>query len=97
MVQHAVVFSLKYPKSSMDEKKFLDAALRLGSIPGVRHLKCHRQTSKKNNFHYGLTMEFETDGAYQAYNTHPDHLAFIKDFWIDGVEDFIEIDYAPYP
>lgn len=97
MIQHAVVFRLKFPKSSAGEKKFLEAAMRLGKIPGVRNLECHRQTSKKNNFHFGLTMEFENDKAYRVYNDHPEHLGFIKDHWIDGVEDFLEIDYIPYP
>lgn len=97
MIQHAVVFRLKFIRGSVEEKNFLDAAMRLGSIPGVLNLKCHRQTSKKNNFDFGLSMAFETNRAYQAYNTHPDHLAFIKNYWTDGVDDCLEIDYAPYP
>jgi heme-degrading monooxygenase HmoA len=95
MIQHTVVFKLKYPKGSAAEKRFLEAAMQLASIPGVSHFKRFRQISKKNVFEYGLSMEFESNAAYDAYNLHPDHTAFLKDFWSDGVADFLEIDYEP--
>lgn len=41
-------------------------------------------------------MKFKTIKAYETYNQHHVHLAFIQDFWIEGVEDFLEIDYEPY-
>jgi hypothetical protein len=40
-------------------------------------------------------MEFESAIAYEAYNQHPEHQEFIKDYWVDGVDDFLEIDYEP--
>ena len=95
MIRHTVVFKLKHSKGSPEEKKFLNAAMKLSSIPGVQRFECLRQTSKQNNFDYGLSMEFETDKAYQAYNNHPDHVAFVQTFWIKNVEDFLEIDYKP--
>lgn len=95
MIRHTVVFKLKYPKGSPEEKEFLNAALMLSSIPGVRHFECLRQTSKKNNFEYGITMEFDTVKAYEEYNQHPDHIAFVNTFWIRDVDDFLEIDYEP--
>lgn len=96
MIRHTVVFKLKYPKDSPEEKLFINAAMKLASIPGVQRFECLRQTSRKNNFDYGLSMEFNTPEAYEEYNKHPDHVAFVQVFWIKGVEDFLEIDYEPY-
>jgi quinol monooxygenase YgiN len=95
MIQHTVVFTLKYPKGSAKEKRFLEAALQLASIPGVLYFKGFRQISKKNPYKFGLSMEFESKAAYDAYNQHPDHRAFLTDFWSDGVADFLELDYEP--
>ena len=39
-------------------------------------------------------MEFADQAAYEAYNEHPDHVAFVQDIWIPEVTDCIEIDYA---
>lgn len=95
MIRHTVVFKLKYPKGSPEEKEFLNASVKLSSIPGVHHFECLRQTSKKNNFEYGISMEFDTFKAYEEYNQHPDHIAFVNTFWIRDVDDFLEIDYEP--
>jgi hypothetical protein len=40
-------------------------------------------------------MEFETAGAYEAYNKHPDHTRFVATYWKNEVADFLEIDYEP--
>jgi hypothetical protein len=40
-------------------------------------------------------MEFETEDAYEQYNQHPDHIAFVRKCWINEVSDFLEIDYEP--
>lgn len=95
MIRHTVVFKLKHPKNSPEEKEFLNAIEKLSYIPGVQEFELMRQTSKKNNFDYGLSMEFETSKAYEAYNQHPDHIAFVQTFWIKEVKDFLEIDYEP--
>ncbi len=95
MIRHTVVFKLKHTKGSSEKKTFLDAALKLSSIPGAHQLGCMRQTSKKNIFDYCLSMEFETAKAYEAYNQHPNHTAFVKTYWIRDIVDFMEIDYEP--
>lgn len=95
MIIHTVVFKLKHAKGSSDENNFLAAVSRLASIPGVYNLQSFRQIGKKNNFDFGLSMEFETMDAYQAYNRHGDHQGFIQNFWVGNVEDFMEIDYEP--
>jgi Stress responsive A/B Barrel Domain len=96
MIRHTVAFRLKHAKGTRAEKEFLDAALKLAIIPGVCRFECLRQTSNKNKFDYGLSMEFETKHAYEKYNHHPDHNAFVETFWKKSVDDFIEIDYEPY-
>ena len=94
-VRHTVVFSLKHPKGSQEEKEFLDAARKLSSIPGVLRFECLRQISKKNNYDYCLSMEFETPEAYESYQKFPAHEAFVQTYWIPYVNGFLEIDYEP--
>ncbi|MGB5458985.1 MAG: Dabb family protein [Eudoraea sp.] len=95
MIQHSVIFKLKHAKGSKAEKRFMEAAMNLASIPGVLNFKRFRQTSKKNTFDYGLVMEFESTMEYEAYNQHSEHQGFIRDYWMDSVDDFLEIDYEP--
>jgi hypothetical protein len=40
-------------------------------------------------------MEFDTEKAYEEYNRHPDHVLFVRSFWIKEVSDFLELDYEP--
>ena len=96
MIRHTVVFKLKHLKDSPEEKKFLDAIQKLSAIPGVKKFELLRQVSKKNNYDFGLSMEFESVKAYEAYSNHPDHNAFVQTYWITEVKDFMEIDYEPY-
>lgn len=96
MIRHTVVFKLKHPKGSPEEKVFLDAIQKLSAIPGVRNFELLRQVSKKNKYDFGLSMEFESAKAYDGYSNHPDHNAFVQKFWVNEVADFMEIDYEPY-
>lgn len=96
MIRHSVSFRLKHPSGSPEEKAFLDATLTLITIPGVQHFERFRQTSKKNGFTFGLSMEFADQKIYEAYNHHPIHTGFIQQYWIPYVEDFLETDYEPY-
>lgn len=93
MIRHTVVFKLNWEKNSPQEREFLKGAASLSSIPGVRNFESLRQISLKNDFDYGLSMEFESQKAYEEYNQHPDHTKFVQDYWIKGVEKFLEIDY----
>ena len=94
MIRHTVAFHLKHPAGSAAETKFLHDALALAAIPGVKHFERLRQTSPKNNFKFGFSMEFADQAAYDAYNVHPAHVAFVRDRWIPEVADFMEIDYV---
>jgi len=93
MIRHTVAFKLIHPKDSPEEKVFLDAIVKLSAIPGVENLELLKQTSRKNNFEYGLSMEFASSKAYEDYNRHPEHIEFVKTFWIPEVSDFLELDY----
>jgi len=93
MIQHSVIFKLKHAKGSHEENLFLSAAKELAVLPGVKNFQSLRQTSPKNKFDYGLTMEFDNQPAYDTYSSHPDHTRFIEEFWLKDVEDFLEIDY----
>ena len=96
MIRHTVVFTLKHPKGSPQEKRFLEDAMLLAAIPGVEKFERLRQVSPKNNYSFGFSMEFRDEAAYKGYNDHPDHVAFVKDRWQKEVSDFLEIDYEAW-
>lgn len=95
MIRHTVAFRLKHPVGSPSEAAFLAAALVLREIPGVEQFEQLRQVSPKNDFGFGFSMEFSDQAAYEAYNAHVDHVAFVRDHWVPEVEAFLEIDYVP--
>jgi hypothetical protein len=84
---------LNHPKGSAEEKDFLIAIKKLADIPGVEKFECMKQVSKKNKYEFGVSMEFANQEAYDKYNTHPDHVAFVQNRWLKEVDDFLEIDY----
>jgi hypothetical protein len=96
MIAHSVFFKLKHPSGSEEEKNFLSKAAELASIPGVKNFQVLKETSPKNNFDFGLSMEFKDQTAYDGYNNHTEHVAFVQHIWIPEVEDFQEIDYIAY-
>ncbi|MEX2592678.1 MAG: Dabb family protein [Anditalea sp.] len=92
-IRHTVVFKLKHPKGSPEEQDFLAAAHQLASIPGVEKFESLKQISQKNNFEWGLSIEFANQTVYDQYNHHPYHVDFVEQRWLKEVEDFLEIDY----
>lgn len=97
MIRHTVVFRLKHPAGSAEESKFLADALCLTAIPGVGAFERLRQTSPKNSYRFGFSMEFADAAAYQTYNDHPVHRRFVAERWLPEVAEFMEIDYEPLP
>ena len=93
MITHTVFFTLKHAEGSAEVKKFFAAAQELAKIPGVEHFVCLKQISPKNNFDFGLSMEFASQELCDSYTNHPDHTRFVKQYWGSNVADFIEIDY----
>lgn len=93
-ITHSVFFRLKYEAASIEEKEFIDTCRRvLEPIPGMTGFRVLKETSPKNNFAFGLTMDFADQAAYDAYNNHPDHVNFVQGTWIPNVEEFQEIDH----
>lgn len=94
MIRHTVVFTLKHPAGSEAEAAFLSDSLVLKTIPGVQNFERMRQISPKANYAFGFSMEFADQAVYDAYNVHPDHVAFVRDRWVPEVSAFQEIDYV---
>ena len=94
MIRHTVVFTLKHPQGSAEEKTFLEDAVVLTKIPTVQNFEQLKQVSTKNGYKFGFSMEFADQAAYDAYNDHPIHVAFVRDRWKTEVSDFMEIDYV---
>ena len=94
MIRHTVVFTLKHPQGSPEERKFLEDALVLTQIPTVQKFEQLKQVSAKNGYKFGFSMEFADQAAYDTYNDHPIHVAFVRDRWKVEVSDFMEIDYV---
>ena len=95
MIRHSVVFKLKHPIGSPEEQTFFDAVYKLVAIEGVENFVCYKQTSQKSPFDYGLFMDFANIELYEKYNNHPAHTQFVQKYWMENVEDFMELDYEP--
>jgi hypothetical protein len=93
-IQHTVAFRLQHPAGSDAEREFLAAALVLADIPGVQEFRQLRQVSPKSEFTFSFSMRFVDAAAYQAYNDHPSHVAFVRDRWQAEVADFAELDFV---
>lgn len=92
-IRHMAIFTLKHPEGSAETERFLqDGEQILSAIPSVRNFEVLRQVSAKCEFHYGFSMEFEDQAAYDLYNNHPDHQAFVSARWDTEVVKFQEID-----
>jgi hypothetical protein len=92
-IRHTVAFTLAHPDGSPEEADFLATAGALAAIPGVEAFQILRETSPKNAYRFGISMEFAGPAAYAAYNGHPDHVRFVNERWIPEVSDFLEVDY----
>jgi hypothetical protein len=92
-IRHTVVFALSHPEGSPAEADFLATAGGLSALPGVEAFQILRETSPKNTYRFGISMEFAGPEAYTAYNEHPDHVRFVNDRWLPEVSDFLEVDY----
>jgi hypothetical protein len=93
-IRHTVAFTLAHPEGSTGERSFLEAAERLAAIPGVEVFEILAEVSPKNDYRFGISMEFADRAAYDGYNEHPDHVCFVQERWLAEVTDFLELDYA---
>ena len=93
MIRHSVILTLKSSLSPEDKTQYFDAVNELKQIPGVQKFEVLKQTSAKNPFEFGISMEFESQEAYDLYTNHSLHSAFVEKYWAACVEDYLEIDY----
>lgn len=93
-IRHTVVFTLRHEARSAEAEAFLDALAGLAAIEGVEELEVLREVSPKNGYQLGVVMEFASRAAYEAYNAHPEHVAFVRDRWDTEVSDFMEVDFV---
>ncbi len=92
-IRHMALFTLKYSEESAEIEAFLkDGADILSAIPVVHNFEVLRQVSAKCEYDFGFSMEFENQEAYETYNNHPSHQAFVKERWDTEVVKFQEID-----
>jgi hypothetical protein len=89
---HSVIFSLK---KEIEPGDFLQRSKKLlSSISGVEKFMVLKQVNKNNKFNFGFYMEFKNQKVYEEYSNHPEHLKYVKNIWLNEVEDFFEIDFA---
>ena len=94
-IRHTVVFRLIHPAGSPAEAEFLDTArATLTAIPGVTDFAIARQVSPKSDLGWQFSMDFADQAAYDAYNTHPDHVGFVERRWQTEVAAFQEYDFT---
>jgi hypothetical protein len=94
MIRHTVAFKLKHGAGSAEERDFLSKGAELAAIPGVTKFEITLQVSVKNPYSFGVSMEFADQEAYDGYNNHPIHVAFVRDRWVPEVEAFLEADFV---
>jgi len=94
-IRHTVAFALVHAPGSDEERDFLETATQLAAIPGVEAFELLDEVSPKNDYRFGISMEFADQAAYDRYNNHPDHVRFVQDRWLPEVREFLELDYAP--
>jgi hypothetical protein len=95
-IRHTVAFALPFPAGSSEEARFLRRAARLASIPGVEHFVVLRPLGDEDGSRlpWSLSMEFADQGAYDGYNDHPLHRAFVETVWLPTVTSFAESDFV---
>ena len=94
-IRHTVVFTLAHPAGSQAERDFLEAAGRLATIPGVEAFELLAEISPKNDYRFGISMEFAERCRVRAATTiTPPTSPSSSERWQSEVADFLEIDYA---
>lgn len=94
-IQHTVVFRLIHADGSAEEREFLATGHAvLTSIPGVTDFTIRRQVSAKSDLTHQFSMVFADRGAYDAYDVHPAHTAFVSERWVPEVAAFQEYDFV---
>ena len=92
-IKHMVLFNLKSELSKEQVNVFFNQSLSiLTKIDGVNNFISFDQISKKNDFKYGFSMEFDSQDSYDYYSNHQMHTDYVKNIWLTNVDTFLEID-----
>ncbi len=90
-IRHTVAFALPFAVRSAEEQEFLAEARRLAAIPGVEAFRVLRSLDEQA---LSLSMDFANRAAYDGYDRHPQHRAFVAGRWLPTVTAFPEADHA---
>jgi len=93
-IRHTVAFALPFAPHSAEEQAFLDDALRLAAIPGVQAFRVLRALDEQAALPLSLSMDFADRAAYDRYDQHPQHRAFVEGRWLPVVTAFQEADHS---
>lgn len=83
-VDHVVLIWLKRPGNEADRQAVRAAADELRAIPGIRFLDHGTPLASDrpvvdDSFDVGLVMRFDSAASLQSYETHPVHVAKVKE------------------
>lgn len=92
VIRHSGLFNFKSNVTEEEKSAFFRTLKDLETIFWVQKMEVSKQTNSKNKYQYGFSMEFDDEDNYRAYQLNPIHDAFVKDYWLKMVDDFIEID-----
>ena len=92
VIRHSALFRLHHAAGSAGEADFLAALAALREIAGVDQFQIAREISPKNPFTFAVSMTFANQAAYDGYNDHPLHVAFVQGRWLPEVVEFMEHD-----
>jgi hypothetical protein len=93
MFIHMFAFRWK-PKVSVDQKKQAADAIRnlQGRIPGLLETWVGENISPRAaGYELGGVMQFPDQGAFEAYNEHPEHQKLLV--WLKPLIEAIEVDF----
>ena len=93
-IRHTVAFALPFPEGSGEEAAFLRAARDLAALPSVEDFVVLRALEDRAPLPWSLSMRFADQAAYDGYNAHPAHRAFVETVWLPTVTAFAESDHV---
>ena len=92
-ITHQVFFSLRHEPGSPAEQEFLTRSTEmLAQLPDVQDFRVVKQISDKADYAFGFSMRFADQDAYDRYNSHPEHAAYVENVWKAEVASFQELD-----
>lgn len=94
-IRHIVLFTFKNEITDLEKEAFFEDSKKLIAIEGVKKFEILKESSAKNKFEQGFSMEFDNDYYYQAYLVNPINRDFVREQWLKWVDDYMVLDYEP--